>query len=594
MVIMNQKRSFRRSFLVFFFLTILITTATPQKEEKITPRLLNAIEERGSQGSYTVWIYFQDKGPSRVQRLEEAKRNLRQKSIERRLRHRFDALVDEYDLPVHRPYVEIVRQFVTKVRHTSRWLNAVSVEAKGLELERMAKFPFVQKVDKVLSYAYREPAPEFHGQPDEIPLEGKAHVLDYGPSFHQNNQLNVPLLHDMGYSGKGILICMLDSGFNNLSHQALDHLDIVATWDFVNADPDVSDEHGQMGDGNHGTHTLGTIAGFEPGELVGPAFGASFILEKTENTDWERHIEEDHWIAGAEWADSLGADIISSSLGYRDQFTHGEQDYSWENLDGKTTVVAKGANIAASRGILIVNSAGNEGLSIPPENTLVSPSDSPRVLAAGAVNSQGDRVNFSSTGPTADGRIKPDVMARGLDVYSANPDDPEKYDLVDGTSFSCPLTAGVAALILEINPSWTNEDVMNAMRLTASRSDSPDNRYGWGILDAYKAAFYPLKDLHAPNDFSIKRLENHYGFFIQYVDQLSWASNPRNGNRVKSYRIYAKKLDIQGRPFELITELGNLTYTFMRRGLLADETFLYKITSISDTGEESDPSFARQ
>ncbi len=591
---MNQRRPFKRFYLLLFLLALLIATAAPQKDEKITPRLLNVIKERGSHGSYTAWVYFRDKGLYSHQKTKEPEKDLRPRSIERRLRHGLTSRMDEHDLPVHKPYIEIVKQFVTRVRHTSRWLNAVSVEAKALELERIAKFHFVQKVDKVLVYTYREPAPKFRVQPDEIPLEAKAHVLDYGPSFNQNAQLNVPLLHDLGYSGKGILICVLDSGFNNLTHRALDHLDIVATWDFVNGDPNVFDENGQMGNGNHGTRTLGTIAGFEPGELVGPAFGASFILGKTENTHWERHIEEDHWIAGAEWADSMGADIISSSLGYRDQFTHGESDYFWENLDGKTTVVAKGANIAASRGILIVNSAGNEGLSSPPENTLVSPSDSPRVIAAGAVNYQGDRVSFSSTGPTADGRIKPDVMARGLDVYTANPDDPEQYDLVDGTSFSCPLTAGVAALILEINPSWTNEDVMDVMKLTASRSDSPDNLFGWGILDAYEAAFYFLKDLHAPNDFAIKRLENHYGFFIQYVDQLSWASHPKNGKRVQSYRIYAKKLDIQGRPFELIAEVDNETYSLIRRGLLGDETFLYKITSVSHTGEESDPQYARQ
>jgi hypothetical protein len=224
---------------------------------------------------------------------------------------------------------------------------------------------------------------------------------------------------------------------------------------------------------------------------------------------------------------------------------------------------------------------------------LVSPSDSPRVLAAGAIDSQGDRVNFSSTGPTADGRIKPDVMARGAAVYSADPGNPVEYDLVDGTSFSCPLTAGVAAVILEINPAWTNEDVMEAMKLTASRSDSPDNRYGWGILDAYKAAFYPLKSLHAPRDFAVKRLENNYGFFIQYVDQLSWTFDPRNGNDVKSYRIYAKNLQGQNRPFELIDEIYSQTLGFFRRGLLSDETFLYKITSVSHTGEESDPDYAR-
>jgi serine protease AprX len=586
-------KSLKRSGLLFVLLALLVTTAAPQKKDKFTIRLLDEIEDRGSAATFTAWIYFHDKGPAVPGSLDRARISLNQKSLERRLRHGFDSLIDEYDFAVYEPYVAEVKQSVMEIRHMSRWLNAVSVEATSAGLEEIAKLHFVQKVDKVLAFRYREPAPEILRKPEEIHPEAKAHVLDYGFSFDQNNQLNVPLLHDMGYSGKGILICMLDSGFNNLSHQALDHLDIKATWDFVNGDADVFDQGGQMGSGNHGTHTLSVIAGFEPGELIGPAYGASFLLGKTENSDWERHIEEDHWIAGAEWADSLGADIISSSLGYRDQFTHGDIDYLWQHLDGKSTIVAKGANVAASRGILIVNSAGNEGLSDTPENTLVSPSDSPRVLAAGAINAQGERVIFSSTGPTADGRIKPDVMARGSAVYSASPDDPDWYDLVDGTSFSCPLTAGVAALILEINPVWTNEDVMEALKLTASRSDSPDNHYGWGILDAYKAAFYPLKNFYAPREFAVKRLENNYGFFVQYVDQLSWAPNPRNWAAVKSYRIYAKKLGGLNHPFELIDEVDSQTFSLIRRGFLADETFLYKITSVSLTEEESDPDYAR-
>jgi subtilisin family serine protease len=397
----------------------------------------------------------------------------------------------------------------------------------------------------------------------------------------------------MGYSAQGVLICMLDGGFNNLGHEALDHLDIQATWDFLNGDPNVFDEEGQMGSGDHGTNTLGTIAGYEPGELIGPAFGANFLLGKTENgdLDWERHIEEDHWIAGSEWADTLGADIISSSLGYRDQFSHGEEDYSWLDMDGNTTVVAKGANIAASRGIMIVNCAGNEGPSLSRRNTLVSPSDSAYVLAAGAVNSQGIKANFSSVGPTADGRIKPDVMAMGDSVYSASPSAPDEYEIVDGTSFSCPLVAGVAALILEINPSWTSQDIMTAIRSTASQSASPDNSNGWGIVDAQKAAFYPLKSIHAPHLFTVSRVENNYGFFIQYMDQLAWEPNPRNGDQVVSYRVYAKQLDTEDQSFVLFAEVDAQTISFLRRGLLAEEDFLYKITSVNASGEESDPNY---
>ncbi len=557
-----------------------------------------SLDKKGLGETFSAWIYFKDKGPGKLQKMAEARLTLNLKSLNRRLRHGFEDLVDEYDLPVYKLYVDIIKQYVRRMRHESRWLNAVSVEATGQSLERISRFRFVRRVDEVLVYTFHDPVidPLTEIIPEPIPKADLAGplALDYGMSFSQVDLMNVPALHNLGYSGQGVLICMLDSGFKNLGHEALDHLDIIATWDFVNGDPHVFDEEGQMGTGNHGTNTLGTIAGYEPGELIGPAFGASFLLGKTENTEYERHIEEDHWIAGAEWADTMGADIISSSLGYRDEFSQGEGDYSWQDMDGNTTAVAKGANIAASRGILIVNSAGNEGQSLSGRNTLVSPSDSAFVLAAGAVNSQGSRVNFSSVGPTADGRIKPDLMAMGQSVYSASSLDPDEYVFVDGTSFACPLVAGVAALILEINPLWTNQDVMTAMKSTASRFDSPNNGYGWGIVDAQEAAFYPLKSIHAPRLFTVSRRENDYGFFIQYFDQLDWAPNPRNGDQVVIYRLYAKPLAAQNQPFALLDELDAQTFSYQRRGLLAEESFLYKITSVNAAGEESDPNYTLQ
>jgi subtilisin family serine protease len=385
---------------------------------------------------------------------------------------------------------------------------------------------------------------------------------------------------------------MLDTGFKNFTHQALDHLDIQATWDFVNDDPNVFDEDGQMGIGNHGTQTLGTIGGFYPGELIGPAYGASYILGKTENTEWERHIEEDHWVAGAEWADTLGADIISSSLGYRYEFTHGEENYTSEDMDGETAIVTQGANIAASRGILIVNSAGNEGPALPGENTIIAPADSPNVLAAGAVLPSGLRVDFSSVGPTADGRIKPDVMAQGYYVYTVEIGGQSIYDSVDGTSFACPLVAGVSALILEINPTWTNYDIMKAIKSTADNFSSPDNEYGYGIVDAYGAAFYGEKKLYPPKSLAVERIANDYIFFSQYIDRLTWSGNPLNEIPAAAYRLYAKRSDIQADGFVLIAEVEAQTFLYDRRGLLEEELFIYKITSVSDTGEESDPIYA--
>ncbi len=581
---------------VFISLAVVITSGMPQKGEKISPRLQKAFDRQAQRKTLAAWVYFRDKGPGKRHKTEELKMTLNIRSLNRRLRHGLNTLVDEYDLPVYTHYVDSIKQYVQRIRHTSRWLNAVSVEATPLSLEVICNFRFVEKVDKVLIYALRDPVEVPKTEREKTPVTSPVQLLafDYGESYSQVDQLNVPPLHKMGFSGRGVLICMLDDGFNNLGHQALDHLDIVDTWDFVNGDPYVYDEEGQAGNGDHGTLTLGTIAGYEPGQLIGPAFGASFLLGKTENSDGERHIEEDHWIAGAEWADTLGADIISSSLGYRDQFSPDEEDYSWEDMDGNTTVVAKGANIAASRGILIVNCAGNEGSSRSGLNTLVSPADSESVLAIGAVDSQGRRVSFSSIGPTADGRIKPDVMAMGESVYSAGPGSIDEYSFVDGTSFSCPLVAGVAALILEINPSWTNQDIMTAIKSTASQSDFPDNGNGWGIVDAQKAAFFPLKSIHAPQSFTVSRLENNYGFFLQYVDRLSWAPDPRNNGQVVAYHLYAKRVNSQDQAFILIAELDNQTVNFLRRGLLEGENFLYKITSVSSSGEESDPNYARQ
>lgn len=596
----KKRKNVRIKTLLFLFLILGLSlfvrplSFSLPAEKKISPALRALVQERGPQDRYKVWVYFHDKGPRLEERMGEVKASLPLRALKRRGRHRdFYRLVDFYDVPVYENYVAKIQALGFRLRHRSRWLNALSAEVRGADLRTIAGLPFVQKIDPVRSFVVRDPLNPPHGHPETSGESQEVHLFDYGPSLNQVSQINVPALHDLGLSGRGILICMLDTGFNPQSHQALAHLDILGTWDFVNNDPNVFDEAGQMGNGNHGTQTLGTIAGFFPGELVGPAYGASFLLGKTENTTWERHIEEDHWVAGAEWADRWGADIISSSLGYRDRFTHGESDYDAADMDGQTTAVSKGANIAASRGILLINSAGNEGRSTSMPNTIIAPADSVDVLAVGAVDASGRRVTFSSFGPTADGRIKPDIMAQGQEVYTVSTESSTGYQRVAGTSFSCPLAAGAAALILQANPTWTNQDIITALKQTAQRSSSPDNLNGWGLLDARNAAFYPLKRIYPPRAFAVKRLENNYGFFRQYVDRLAWEVNPRNGGNIHEYRLYAKRLEQPGAAFELIATFTPQTFHFDRRGLLADETFLYKITAVSQSGEESDPDYAR-
>ncbi len=482
-------------------LATVVIARSQDYDEKISPSLRDAIRASGEDATVRAWVYFADKSATK----SESERALTERARARRERN--GVAVDVRDLPVAAAYVREVRSRGARVRHVSRWLNAVSVEATPRELLRIETLAFVRRLDRVRGF--REPV--FPGSIPALPPKTGAEMepsapprdrtlaLDYGPSLTQNALINVPSLHNQGYSGAGVLIASLDAGFNNLEHEALVDLDVLATWDFVNNDPNVDDQVGQAGTGNHGTVTLSALAGFEPGDLIGPAYGATFILAKTENTDWERHVEEDDWIAGAEWADSIGADIISSSLGYSTGFTNGDADYSWTDMDGNTTIVALGADIAASRGILVVNSAGNAGFVSLPANTLVSPADGDSVLAIGAVDQFGARSGFSSVGPSADGQIKPDVMAMGSGVIAASPFNTTAYSSTSGTSLSCPLVAGVAALLLEIRPSATITELMDALRQTASQANTPNREYGYGIVDALAASNWILSDVgHAP------------------------------------------------------------------------------------------------
>lgn len=464
-----------------------LAAAPAQSPSKLSPRLQEALRAVAPNQTVRAWVYLSDKGDASS--LARAQAELTAHARARRDRNR--VLVDRLDVPIAPAYLrELSRQGV-RVCHASRWLDAVSVEANAEALERVASLAIVRRLDRVR--AFREALPTDADAPAPAPASASPHgrttfSLDYGPSLTQNAQINVPALHDQGYSGSGVWVAMLDAGFNNMGHEALVDVDVIAAWDFVNNDGVVADEPGQMGSGNHGTYTLSALGGFEPTRLIGPAYGASFILAKTENTDWERHVEEDDWIAGAEWADSIGADIISSSLGYSTGFTNGEPSYSWTDMDGNTTIVAKGADIAASRGILVVNSASNSGFVSLPANTLGSPADGDSVLAIGAVDASGTRASFSSVGPSADGQIKPDVMALGVGVIAASPSGTNAYSAVSGTSLSCPLVAGVAALLLEVHPTSTNIQLMDALRQTASQAGTPNREYGYGIVDAVAAA----------------------------------------------------------------------------------------------------------
>jgi serine protease AprX len=433
-------------------------------------------------GTQKVWVYFRDKGADPDARRAEV--TLSPRALARRALRGDLRTVGLEDVPLDRGYVAAVSGRVARVRHEVPWLNAMSVEASAEQIAGLASLPFVARVERVRGYRRRrEEDLRVRSQGVAAAAPRTPTALDYGASLGQLTQIGVPAVHDLGLHGQGVVVAVFDAGFDTLSHEAFAAMDIADRHDFVNGDEDVGD--GGRGEGSHGTATLSVLGGYAPGHLIGPAFQSTFLLAKTENTDSETPVEEDNWAAAVVWAEARGADVISSSLGYL-TFDPGSPSYTFADMNGSTAISTRAAEMAAARGIVVVNSAGNEGLDLQ-HNTLGAPADGRLVLAVGAVTSSGTRASFSSVGPTADGRIKPDVLAQGVLVTVAAPDTASGYTDLNGTSFSCPLTAGVVALVLQARPSATVPEVLDALRSTASQAAQPDNQRGWGIVNAAAA-----------------------------------------------------------------------------------------------------------
>lgn len=466
--------------------------------EKFTPQLNAVFTNTNQNEELLVWVFFKDKGNDIQNYFSKPTTVVSEKSLKRRAKVLSeDKLITQTDLPVNQNYIKQIQAAGFKLKQKSKWFNGVSGWAARDELTQIAQMPFVKQLDIV--YRFRKENPVEESSTDEqgnlnqdFQKPGEVHSYNYGQSFTQLNQITVPQVHDLGYTGAGVTICMMDAGFDLLSHQVFSSMNIIAMWDFVNNDPNVQNES-DMGDGSHGTATLSLIGGFFEGQLIGPAFGADFILTKTENTDSETPIEEDNWIAAMEWADSIGVDLTSTSLGYLD-FDPPYPSYTWQDMDGNTARITNGADYAVSLGIFVVNSAGNGGYVDPPQNTLGAPADGDSVIAAGSVTSTGSRSGFSSVGPTFDGRIKPDLMAMGSSDYHACNWFANCYSTGSGTSFSCPLIAGAAALLLQVDPNLTPMQLATLLKSTASQSNNPNNLYGWGIINTYAAVQQLITD----------------------------------------------------------------------------------------------------
>ena len=445
------------------------------------------------------WIVFLDRG----EQVDHSLLNPRSLGIsDRALWRRSKILpaqkfVDDLDLPVNPLYVNQLHSAGVTIRSTSRWFNAVSAELTKEQRVALAKFPFVVSVEPVRVFFRHQPEPVSLPAPQPLFKMERSSAIDYGPSLTQLSNINVVDVHARGITGDGVIIGMLDDGFNQHTvHPALKNIKILTEYDFVQRDSNTSRSPGEYStQGNHGAGTLSVIGGFENGKLIGAAFGASFILGKTEIDGVEIQLEEDLFVEGLEWMERLGADVVSASLGYNDWYTY-------PDFDGRTATTTKAARIAARKGVLLVAAMGNEGnyrdAKTGSTGTMIAPADADSIVSVGAVNSSRRLAGFSSTGPTADGRVKPEVVAQGVSVYSMYGE--TGYTFGNGTSFATPLTAGVAALILSAHPTLTPMQVRDRLMLTAralydtslGMVSHPNNFYGWGMVDAVKSVDVPV------------------------------------------------------------------------------------------------------
>ena len=428
------------------------------------------------------WVQFTDKSNSPYT-IDNPEAYLSPRALQRRAN--LGISIDEYDIPVNPQYLQAVADCGAELINPSKWLNGVSVYTTDPSvIDAINALQFVSDVRNCPNHPKAQEQKERWLANEMRPVEGNRGLHGYyGGAETQVTQLNVNLLHDMGFDGTGVVIAVLDGGFEGTPDQScFDNMReegrLLGTRDFVYGSSSVYTQS------SHGTSCLSTMGAYDPNNMVGTAPKASYYLLHTEDGNSENIIEEYNWVSGAEYADSLGVDICSTSLGYID-FDLSQWDHPFEHFDGHTAPMTIGAEIAASRGIICLNSAGNEGAG---NCTLGIPADAEHILTVGAVDGNGVRADFSSVGPTYDGRIKPDVMAMGQGTYVASgygswfP-----YYNGNGTSFSNPVLAGAVACLRQARPYASVQEICDAVRSCSNRADNPDNYYGYGIPDFSQA-----------------------------------------------------------------------------------------------------------
>ncbi len=454
---------------IFLLLSLAFVLAQPAQSQSTPP----------SDNQHFFWVSFTDKAESPY-KVTKPEAFLSPRAIERR--ERLGIPVTAQDFPPNPAYLEALLENGAKVHHTSRWLNAATIHGDSTLLPAISLLPFVDTIWYAGPYLRKEPA-KVERRKEMKKLKSKPLPEQYyGYGARQIQALNGDTLHQNGYRGEGVLIAVLDGGFTGV--------DISPFFDSLRADGrllppmDMVDMDREVWESSsHGTKVLSCMGANVPNVMVGTAPDAAYVCIKTEDTRSENRVEECHWVAGLEYADSLGADVANSSLGYT-TFNDKRMNYEAGDLTGRTSVASRAADIAAQKGILVVTSAGNEGNSA--WRRIGIPADAADALSVGATSLDGQLASFSSVGPTADRRIKPDIVAPGAWVTLA---DAYQYQVTigSGTSFAAPITAGLVACLRQAYPEKAVEAIFDGVRASGDKADVPNAQAGFGLPDFVKA-----------------------------------------------------------------------------------------------------------
>ncbi len=519
------------------------------------------------------WIEFSDKAGT-LYSTDRPEEFLSERAIQRRKAQNIQ--INQSDLPVSQTYLDSISNRTIQIIHTSKWLNGVTVKTTQNQLSQL-----ISDFDFITDWQLTKPGIELKSVKDKFALERFKNEIDtarYGLSVYQVSQLNGQFLHNNGYLGEGMHIAVLDAGFLkvdelssffslNSENRIIETRDIVDPQSTIYAEDD------------HGMNVLSIMAGEIPGRFWGTAPKANYYLIRSEDARSEYIIEEDNWVVAAEYADSIGVDIINSSLGYT-EFDDPAMNHTYSELDGNTTRVTRAANLAFEKGMLVFSSAGNEGND--PWQFLVAPSDGSSVIGVGAVDKDGVWASFSSLGPNANHEVKPNVSALGWGTFVQS-----ETGIIaqgSGTSFSCPVLTGMAACLWQAFPRATNLQIKEAIEKSASQYNTPDPRLGYGIPDFEKASQI-LEDQGLGNVESEKYWITSANPFINEIEFFQQKNRTDGNTHIFLFSLNGRKLVEKTFPpgsplvFRNLSNLPSGVYVVFIRS--ADQSESHKLVKIS-------------